>query len=285
MRGFASHAHGFFGRCVRAIVRFFRWGGAFAQGVGHYNGASLGASSIRAAACYILAQSSRGAKAAEAAKAAISIEPSHGMTFTAKETTLQSYYALHARIFDATRWSFLFGRERLLRRVADFGPPKRILEVGCGTGKNLLGMRRLFPLAEITGADLSADMLRVARKKLRNVTLHQLSYNAPICGDFDMVLFSYVLTMFHPGWENAIRSAAQDLRPGGLLCVVDFSAAHCRLFRRWMGLNHVRMDARLWPMLRAEFEALVDTSHSAYGGLWHYGMFVGRKKAALGGRS
>ena len=52
--------------------------------------------------------------------------------------SIQGYYALHSRIYDATRWTFLFGRESILRRSAKIAAPERILEVGCGTGRNLV---------------------------------------------------------------------------------------------------------------------------------------------------
>ncbi len=199
------------------------------------------------------------------------------MITTAPETALQGYYALHAKIYDATRWSFLFGRESILHRIAGIKRPSRILEVGCGTGSNLVSLRSLFPMAEITGVDLSSDMLQVARRKVHNVNLLQQSYDAPIRGDFDLVLFSYALTMFNPGWEQAIRAAHRDLCTGGLIGVVDFSHTQSTIFRRWMGLNHVRMDGHLWPFLRTEFTAISGSRLAAYAGLWHYGMFVGQK--------
>ena len=78
---------------------------------------------------------------------------------TADTATLTRYYRWHARLYDATRWSFLFGRTALIRAIAADSQPRRILEIGCGTGSNLLYLHRQFPDAAITGLDLSADML------------------------------------------------------------------------------------------------------------------------------
>jgi S-adenosylmethionine-diacylgycerolhomoserine-N-methlytransferase len=202
------------------------------------------------------------------------------MIAAAPESALHGYYAMHAKIYDATRWSFLFGREGILHRIAGIGNPKRILEVGCGTGRNLLSLRRIFPLAEITGVDLSSDMLQVAQQKVRSVTLLQQCYDQPVSGDFDLVLCSYALTMFNPGWEKAIQAASQDLRAGGHMSVVDFSHTQSDMFRRWMGVNHVRMESHLWPVLRSKFTPIVDSRHAAYAGLWHYGMFIGQKNGS-----
>lgn len=88
--------------------------------------------------------------------------------------------------------------------------------------------------------------------------------------------------MFNPGWENAIRAAKADLAPGGLLAIVDFSHSDSDIFRRWMGVNHVRMEGHLWPESRLWFEAMIDERHAAYGGIWHYGMFIGMQKNGHG---
>lgn len=204
-----------------------------------------------------------------------------------KLSPIEKYYRLHARIYDSTRWSFLFGRTAILADVAAIAKPVRILEVGCGTGKNLLSLGKKFPNAAITGLDLSAPMLVVARRKTavfgsRVALLHQ-AYDAPL-GDltgYDLVLFSYALTMFNPGYEAAIQAAAADLAPGGLIAVVDFHASPFPMFERWMGVNHVRMNGQLRPLLQAQFEPKLDRLDFAYGGVWQYLTFIGQKKGTV----
>ena len=199
-------------------------------------------------------------------------------------TALERYYQFHSRIYDATRWSFLFGREEVLLRAACVTNPQRILEVGCGTGRNLAGLRRRFPQANITGVDLSEQMLAIAAKKVNDdkTTLLRRSYSAPVHQDgkrFDLVVFSYALSMFNPGWEQAIDAARDDLEDGGCIAVVDFSDSYFTWFRNWMGVNHVRMEGHLWPYLGRKFAPLLDERFAAYGGVWKYGIFIGRKQA------
>lgn len=206
-------------------------------------------------------------------------------TSSAPQKALERYYQFHSRIYDATRWSFLFGREEVLRRVARVAShPRRILEVGCGTGRNLVSLRRRFPHAHITGVDLSEQMLAIAAGKVRDgqTALLRRSYSAPVHEPdepFDLILFSYALSMFNPGWEQALNAAHEDLRPGGCVAVVDFSHTRFAWFRRWMGVNHVRMESHLWPRLAEGFMPLVDDRLPAYAGVWHYGLFIGRKQA------
>jgi S-adenosylmethionine-diacylgycerolhomoserine-N-methlytransferase len=196
-------------------------------------------------------------------------------------TPIEGYYRWHAQIYDATRWSFLFGRRAILREVA--GKPARILEVGCGTGKNLANLCQRYPKADVTGVDLSGAMLERARRKTQaysdRVRLRQEAYSGAPDGraGYDLVLFSYALTMFNPGFEAAIDAAWRDLLPGGEMAVVDFHDTGTRAFENWMGVNHVRMNGQLRPLLQARFEPRVDRLETAYGGLWRYLMFVGRK--------
>jgi len=201
-----------------------------------------------------------------------------------RPSAVESYYRWHARIYDWTRWSFLFGRDAVLDRVAAVHPaPGRILEVGCGTGRNLAKLARRFPRAQIVGVDLSDAMLAVARRTTaefgERVSLERRAFGA--VGDpdrgADVVLCSYSLSMFNPGFEAAIAAAQRDLAPGGTFALVDFHATKFPWFARWMRVNHVRMDAQLRPVLRTGFVPVVDELHTAYAGLWEYLLFIGRR--------
>ena len=191
--------------------------------------------------------------------------------------SLDGYYRWHAHFYDATRWAFLFGRTALLRLCAEQHRPRRILEVGCGTGKNLAELARFFPQAEIVGLDLSAEMLDKARKKIAGygprVSLLQRVYNHPVSdGDpFDLIVFSYCLTMINPGHTEVLRLCEQDLSANGRVAVVDFHDSRFAWFRRWMGLNHVRMDGQILEALQAGgFKLRPCLVRSAYGGLWRW---------------
>ena len=199
------------------------------------------------------------------------------------ETAVEKYYRFHSRIYDATRWSFLFGRTAILENLVG-DPPQNILEVGCGTGRNLVKLGRRFLSARLTGIDLSAPMLDLARKKTvsfgpRVQLLHQ-AYAGPLCesSGYDLVLFSYALSMFNPGYDTAIAAARSDLVPGGRIAVVDFHDSHFGFFERWMGINHVRMNGQLRPLLQSLFTPTTDRLCPAYAGVWRYLLFVGRKE-------
>jgi S-adenosylmethionine-diacylgycerolhomoserine-N-methlytransferase len=198
------------------------------------------------------------------------------------QAAIARYYRFHARIYDFTRWTFLRGREELIHQAAARCYPNDILEVGCGTGKNLLHLGRLFPEAQLWGLDLSPHMLARTRRKLRGlrqrITLVQAAYDQPLApGRYGLVVFSYALSMFNPGWETAILTARRDLSPGSLIAVVDFHDSPFQSFKRWMGFNRVRLDSHLLPRLRGLFPSGQWSAHSAFGGLWSYFLFIGRR--------
>ncbi|MGB3118707.1 MAG: class I SAM-dependent methyltransferase [Verrucomicrobiales bacterium] len=198
---------------------------------------------------------------------------------------LRRYYRLHAPLYDATRWSFLFGRSGLVTLARQRLPDaRRILEIGCGTGKNLESIARAFPDAEIRGLDLSAEMLEQAGKRVRHLgdrvrLLHQ-AYDHPVGGEegpFDLVVLSYCLTMINPGYDRVLATCRQDLSPEGLLTIVDFHDSPVHAFRKWMGVNHVRMEGQIQKSLlaqgwRPEFEKV----SRAYGGLWRWLTYLGK---------
>ncbi|RJP47341.1 MAG: class I SAM-dependent methyltransferase [Desulfobacteraceae bacterium] len=198
---------------------------------------------------------------------------------------LERYYRFHSHIYDATRWSFLFGRTTLIREISHHIRPGRILEIGCGTGKNLVSLARRFPDADITGLDLSKDMIERAAGKFsgresRRPMLICGSYSQPLntAPSYDLIVFSYTLSMINPGFRQAAGNARRDLAPGGMIAVVDFNDSPAGWFKSWMRVNHVRMDGHLLPVLNGWFEPVRETVITAYGGLWRYFIYLGVKK-------
>ncbi len=205
---------------------------------------------------------------------------------------LRRYYKFHALIYDATRWSFLFGRTAILKKLPSEAEllqrtgskQLRILEVGCGTGKNLAYLAAKYPHAHLTGIDVSADMIQKSAKKLQahadrlNLLEEPYEKGGNAGGDFDLVLFSYSLSMINPQWSEILDTAREDLKPGGLAAAVDFSDTAFGWFRKHMAGNHVRVDGHLLPGLRERFAPILNFEGSAYLGIWKYLMFIGEKK-------
>lgn len=141
-------------------------------------------------------------------------------------------YRRQRYIYDLTRKYYLLGRDTLVKRML-IRPGDRVLEVGCGTARNLIAVKRAHPAAQCFGLDASEQMLRTARANIAragvsNVTLRvglaqQLDHRAMfgLNEPFDLIYFSYSLSMIPP-WREAMDAALANLRPGGTVWVVDF---------------------------------------------------------------
>jgi ubiquinone/menaquinone biosynthesis C-methylase UbiE len=108
-------------------------------------------------------------------------------------------------------------------------PPRRILEVGCGTGELLRFAGERFPAASLTGLDPDSDALARARRKLdvagREAELvvgHAESLPFPT-GSFDLILSSLMLHHLDSHAKAlALAEWRRVLDPGGVLLLVDF---------------------------------------------------------------
>jgi S-adenosylmethionine-diacylgycerolhomoserine-N-methlytransferase len=141
-------------------------------------------------------------------------------------------YRRQRHIYDGTRRYYLLGRDRL---ISDLKPAAdaNVLEIGCGTGRNLVQAARLYPDARFFGIDVSTEMLTSAIFAIsrRGMTARirvahgdgtafdpQLLFGVP---SFDHVMISYSLSMI-PDWRSVLQAAARRLTQGGCLHVVDF---------------------------------------------------------------
>lgn len=168
---------------------------------------------------------------------------------------MDQVYGWTRHIYDASRKYYLLGRDPLIRGLA-VQPGQALLEVGCGTGRNLRMIARHYPAARLFGLDASTAMLATARTKLakagvqaelihgfaEKASLSDMS-DAPQAG-FDHILFPYSLSMI-PDWRASIDNAVTLLAPGGRLHVVDFgpmqgwSRPFKGPFRRFLSAYHV----------------------------------------------
>lgn len=141
-------------------------------------------------------------------------------------------YRHQRHLYDLTRKFYLLGRDPLLERLS-VPPGGCVLEIACGTGRNLVAAARRYPTARLCGLDVSAVMLRTAAATVRRAKLAERIQLAPAdatafdpqalfgVAAFDRIVISYALSMI-PAWEAVLAAAAKHLRPGGTLFVVDF---------------------------------------------------------------
>lgn len=101
-------------------------------------------------------------------------------------------------------------------------PPARVADLGCGTGT--LALLLTEEGFEVTGVDVSPEMVRRARAKVPAVTFVEADASAPPLdpASYDVVLSRHVLWAM-PDPSSALERWAGLLREGGRLVLVEGS--------------------------------------------------------------
>jgi S-adenosylmethionine-diacylgycerolhomoserine-N-methlytransferase len=175
-------------------------------------------------------------------------------------------YRYQRHIYDLTRKFYLLGRDRLIEEM-QVQTGEAVLEVGCGTGRNLVILAEKYPAARFFGLDAAEVMLETARAKIdaknlsANITLRRelaedLNFRKTFGADepFDTIFFSYSITMI-PTWREAIRAALNNLKPNRSIYIVDFwdqkdlPVWFQVILKTWLKQFHVKFWEGLMPHL------------------------------------
>ena len=145
-------------------------------------------------------------------------------------------------------------------------PGARIVEIGCGTARNLIRIARAILTAALFGLDASARNAGYGRGRHRRAGLANriklaIGYAEALSpaafgetAPFDNILFSYSLSMI-PDWKLALNAATGALSANGRVHIVDFGdlrilAGPARaVLRTWLELFHVAPRAELLSAL------------------------------------
>jgi ubiquinone/menaquinone biosynthesis C-methylase UbiE len=120
-------------------------------------------------------------------------------------------------------------RQALVPLKAAFAgcPAAKLLDVGCGTGHFLREVKANYPRLDVTGLDLSAHYLIVARRELRSWSRARLvvggAETMPFAdGQFDAITCMYLFHELPPSVRRSVVGEIRRvLRPGGMLVFVD----------------------------------------------------------------
>jgi S-adenosylmethionine-diacylgycerolhomoserine-N-methlytransferase len=176
-------------------------------------------------------------------------------------------YRIQRYFYDFTRKYYLLGRDQLIREM-DVKPGERVVEIGCGTGRNLIILGKKHPEAHFYGLDASSAMLDTALKNGEAAHVTNIDLETALADDFeydktfdlsekfDKIFFSYSISMIPP-WRESIENALKNLKPGGELYIVDFydqkdlPAAFRRILKAWLAKFHVKFWDELMPFLHS----------------------------------
>lgn len=174
---------------------------------------------------------------------------------------MDKIYKKQRRIYGPTRKHSLLGRDHLIRKL-DVPRSGTVLELGCGTGRNLIAAAKAYPSCQLFGVDISEEMLKTAQANINKAGLaHRIYVIQADATNFDpfiafgidrfeRVFLSYCVSMI-PEWEKAIEHGLNLRSAGGQLSLVDFGQQERlpRLFKRmltaWLCKYHVQARADL----------------------------------------
>jgi S-adenosylmethionine-diacylgycerolhomoserine-N-methlytransferase len=176
-------------------------------------------------------------------------------------------YRRQRHIYDLSRKYYLIGRDEAIARLQP-EPGAGVLEIGCGTGRNLIKAAGAYPQARFFGLDVSRAMLDTAAASIARAGLTARIMIAAADATafdpmrvfgrprFERVMISYALSMI-PAWREALASALDVVADKGSLHIVDFGdcAAWPRPFkmalRSWLAAFDVAPREDLGETLAA----------------------------------
>jgi len=198
---------------------------------------------------------------------------------------MDSVYRGQRHFYDLTRKYYLFGRDTLIEGL-DARPGMRVLEVACGTGRNLAKIAKAWREVRLFGLDISEEMLKNARKALgENATLGEgdaCNFDSQqLLGEdgFERIVLSYSLSMI-PDWETALDHAAAQLAPEGELHIVDFGDLSGlprpleRMLHAWLAKFHVQTRSALPDAAKRMAAARELTHNQSRGKLGYFQLHV-----------
>lgn len=115
-------------------------------------------------------------------------------------------------------------------KAMDIQHGDKILDLGCGTGRNVCIMARyLGDNGKITGIDISSIMERQFNKKCanyQNIAFIQQRIDLPfsLSEQFDKIFISFVIHGFpHEVRQTILKNIYSHLKPGGTFFMLDFA--------------------------------------------------------------
>ncbi len=145
-------------------------------------------------------------------------------------------YQMHAKFYDRV---YEPAAKRLREAGARLCPPRKnlaVLDVGCGTGTQLLLYR--MEGCRLSGIDSSPAMLERARAKLGNsaeLLLMDASHMSFADASFDLV--TVVLTLHEmpaPMRTDVVRECRRVTKPGGHVMLIDYHWGPYPFLRGWL---------------------------------------------------
>ena len=142
------------------------------------------------------------------------------------------YFGSMAESYDSLIHRAVPRYDEMIARLVGYLPlePRRVLELGCGTGNLSLQLANRFPLAELTLVDGSAEMIEVVRLRIaesKSLSASRVAYVESKFEELDLPARSFDLVVSSISLHHVVDKAALYQRiksvmmPGGRFCFAD----------------------------------------------------------------
>jgi SAM-dependent methyltransferase len=140
------------------------------------------------------------------------------MSITAPPTTMDEQYELQTHRAEETHWWYV-GRRQVIDAILQgvpLPPDPRILDAGCGSGRNMVELARY---GQVTGIELAAASVAAARARGVGEVIHGSVYELPFAaGSFDLAVSFDVIEHLDDD-RLALRELHRVVRGDGRLIV------------------------------------------------------------------
>lgn len=156
--------------------------------------------------------------------------------------------------------SWSLPKRRVARLLLDVQPNDRVLDLACGTGANLLHLRKLVgEKGRVIGVDISSRMLDIAKQMIANhdwknvEVLEADAAHLPFADRFfDKIICSYALNII-PDYVRTIEEVNRVLTPGGRFVSLEVRSGHS--MPKWLApICAVDLSRETVPAIKAVFQ-------------------------------
>jgi len=166
---------------------------------------------------------------------------------------IHDLYQHWAEKYDEPNNPLVIAEEKVFKQIEIDLRGKKILDVGCGTGRHAIRMAEAG--AEVTGIDFSSNMLEVAKRKSAGLNIKFVKADLksiPVDELFDIVVCSLVLNHVE-NLQLAMKEISRHIKKGGMALISDMRSDNWSTARKKIqilpnittyGFKHSQLDYR-----------------------------------------
>jgi len=162
---------------------------------------------------------------------------------------------------DPEKWSHAGHDAEVFKIVQPYGPPRSLIDIGCGNGHTLAHFRANWPEVEYAGLDPSGVALELARRKLPGTLFFHGTVEKCQMTGFEMALVVGVAEHFADVVTGLI-GVRKWLKPGGIAYVEVPNCSAYPTSEQVEGFRRLNQGSRQkeWHLYRETWEELIQIS-------------------------